>query len=75
MADKLVHQQHVVLAFNESESQLDAEITYHQNMLSPEKVAEMSHTYCEILNGLSSGRLKTLNDVQHLRSAKNGTCI
>lgn len=71
----MVHQQHVVLAFNEGESRLDGEITYHQNMLGPEKVAEMSHTYCEILNGLSSGRLKTLKDVQRLGLHSNGASM
>lgn len=71
----MVHQQHVVLAFNEGQSRLDAEITFYKQVLDSQKVAKMADAYCQILNGLSSGQLKTLKDVQHLGLATNGDSI
>lgn len=71
----MVHQQHVVLAFNEGQSRLDAEITFYKHVLDSQKVAKMADAYCQILDGLSSGQLKTLKDVQHLGLATNGDSI
>ncbi|KAL1880040.1 NRPS protein [Diaporthe australafricana] len=67
------HEQNVVLAFNEGPSRLDAEITYYKHILDAQKVAKMPGIYCQILDGLSSGRLRTLMDVKRLGLGSNGT--
>lgn len=61
-----------MLAFNEGQSRLDAEITFYKHILESQQATKMAEAYCEILNGLSSGQLRTLRDVQHLCSMNKG---
>lgn len=60
------------MAFNEGQSRLDAEITFYKHVLESQKVAKMADSYCQILHGLLSGQLKTLEDVRHLGLESDG---
>ncbi|OHW90106.1 nonribosomal peptide synthase [Colletotrichum incanum] len=60
------HEQILVLAFNEAESQLDATLTYYESHFSEIAVKTLSEAYCRMLKMICSGQHRTVGSIKSI---------